>query len=124
VLSVIQTIRGRPTLEAFGKLIPERTRAKAAAIVVVAAIVAVLGVLALQLTQRLPTRLAAFEGVSALGTVGLSLGGTARLDGVGKLVIAGCMFVGRVGGLTLLMFASSRDAPRPIGRPEEEIDVG
>ncbi|MDY0062120.1 MAG: potassium transporter TrkG [Myxococcota bacterium] len=124
VLSVIQTIRGRPTLEAFGKLIPERTRAKAAAIVVVAAIVAVLGVLALQLTQRLPTRLAAFEVVSALGTVGLSLGGTARLDGVGKLVIAGCMFVGRVGGLTLLMFASSRDAPRPIGRPEEEIDVG
>jgi trk system potassium uptake protein TrkH len=56
--------------------------------------------------------------------VGLSIGGTGQLDGIGKAVIIICMFVGRVGGLTLLMFLSSRHTPPTIGRPDEEIDVG
>ncbi len=72
----------------------------------------------------MPTRLAVFEVVSALGTVGLTLGGTARLDSIGKTVIILCMFVGRVGGLTLLMFLHGRDIPPALGRPEEEIAVG
>jgi trk system potassium uptake protein TrkH len=124
VLSVIQAIRGQWTLEAFGKRIPDRTRTKAAVIVTIAATTGLVGLVAVQLTQNMPTRLAVFEVVSALGTVGLSIGGTAELDGIGKAIIMVCMFVGRVGGLTFLMFLSSRRAPPTIGRPEEEIDVG
>jgi trk system potassium uptake protein TrkH len=123
-LSVVQTIRGQWTLEAFGKRIPERTRAKAAVVVAIAATTALTALVAVLLTQNMPARLALFEVVSALGTVGLSLGGTAELDGIGKAIIIVCMFVGRVGGLTLLMFLSSRRAPPTLGRPEEEIDVG
>lgn len=124
LLSVVQSIRGRWTLEVFGRRIPERTHSKAAVTVTVAAAVAFFALLALELTQRMPTRLAVFEVVSALGTVGLSVGGTGALDGVGKAIITVCMFVGRVGGLTLLMFLSSRASVPAIGRPEEEIDVG
>jgi Trk-type K+ transport system membrane component len=43
---------------------------------------------------------------------------------VGKVVIMACMFVGRVGGLTLFMFLSSRTRQRSMGRPIEEIAVG
>lgn len=123
-LSVLKAIRGQWTIEVFGKRIPERTVSKAAVITVVAMLVATGAVVALQLTQELPTRLAVFEVISALGTTGLSLGGTAMLDGVGKLVILVCMFTGRVGGLTLLMFLSSRQPQPLLGRPEEAIDVG
>jgi trk system potassium uptake protein TrkH len=123
-LSVLQAIRGQWTLKAFGKRIPERTRAKAAVVVSIAALTGLTALVAVLLTQDMPTRMAVFEVVSALGTVGLSIGGTAELDGIGKTVIIACMFVGRVGGLTLLMFLSSRRAPPTIGRPEEEIDVG
>ena len=123
-LSVVQAIRGRRMLEAFGKTIPERTRARAAVVVSIAALTGLMAVVAVLLTQNMPTRMAVFEVVSALGTVGLSIGGTAELDGIGKAIIIVCMFVGRVGGLTLLMFLSSRRAPPTIGRPEEEIDVG
>lgn len=42
-----------------------------------------------------------FEATSALGTVGLSMGVTATLTPLGKLVIIGLMFAGRVGPLTL-----------------------
>jgi trk system potassium uptake protein TrkH len=124
VLSVVYAIRGQWTLEAFGKRIPERTRAKASVIVVIAVGTGFAALVAIQLTQSMTARLAVFEVVSALGTVGLSIGGTAQLDGIGKAVIIVCMFVGRVGGMTLLMFLSSRHAPPTIGRPDEEIDVG
>jgi trk system potassium uptake protein len=124
VLSVFQAIRGQWTLEAFGKTIPERTRAKAGVVVSIAAATGLTALVAVLLTQDMPPRMATFEVVSALGTVGLSIGGTSELDGIGKAIIIVCMFVGRVGGLTLLMFLSSRRAPPTLGRPEEEIDVG
>lgn len=124
VLSALQAMRGIWTLEIFGRTIPERTRAKAAAIVVIAVASGIVALSAVLLTQKMPTRLAVFEVVSALGTVGLSLGGTNLLDGVGKAVIIVCMFVGRVGGLTMLMFLNSRRVPPTLGRPVEEMDVG
>lgn len=123
-LSAVQAVRGQWTIEAFGKAIPERTRTKAAVVVFVAAATGSIALVAMLLTQKMPTRMAVFEVVSALGTVGLSLGGTAALDGIGKAIIIVCMFVGRVGGLTLLMFLSSRRARPTLGRPVEEIDVG
>lgn len=123
-LSVVQAIRGRWTLELMGRRISERTRAKAAVTVTIAVLTCIVAVLAIQLTQRIPTPVAVFEVISALGTVGLSIGGTAQLDSIGKVIIFICMFVGRVGGLTLLMLLSTRIAPPTIGRPEEDIDVG
>jgi trk system potassium uptake protein TrkH len=78
----------------------------------------------MQLTQAMPTGTALFEVVSALGTVGLSIGGTSLLDEVGKLLIMACMFMGRVGPLTLFMFLSHRPQQSVWERPEEEIEVG
>lgn len=124
VLSVIQSIRGRTSLEVFGKLIPEKTRARATAVVAVAAGTGTIALVAVLLTQSMTERQAAFEVVSALGTVGLSIGGTGKLDSVGKLIIMICMFVGRVGGLSLFMFLSARKFVPKVGRPIEEVDVG
>jgi len=44
---------------------------------------------------------ALYETVSAIGTVGLSAGGTARISGGGKLLIMLLMYFGRVGVLTV-----------------------
>ena len=81
-------------------------------------------VTALQLTQPLGGLEALFEVVSALGTVGLSIGATTKLDEIGKVIIMAGMFTGRVGGLSLLMFMSQRSIAAAVSRPEEEIDVG
>jgi trk system potassium uptake protein TrkH len=56
--------------------------------------------------------------------VGLSIGGTARLDGVGKIIIMATMFAGRVGPLTLFLFLSDRFAKSVWEFPEERINVG
>lgn len=124
LLSVAHTIRGSAAITVFGRRISERTVQRASVIVTVATLGTILAVIALLLTQRIPLPSVVFEVVSALGTVGLSQGATAQLDGVGKAVIVVCMFVGRVGGLSILMFMSQRAATAGIVLPTEDIDVG
>lgn len=58
-----------------------------------------------------------FEAISALGTVGLSMGITGDLSNLGKLVIILLMFMGRVGILTFGIAVSIHDETR-----EEEQD--
>jgi trk system potassium uptake protein TrkH len=80
---------------------------------------------ALQLTQSIPLDAALFEVVSALATVGLSVGATPMLDDVGKVILIACMFAGRVGPLTLFIFlASTASANVRHVYPEEPIPVG
>ena len=57
----------------------------------------------LLLTQEQPFETLGFEVVSAIGTVGLSIGNTEALSPVGKLVITMLMLVGRVGPLTVAL---------------------
>lgn len=123
-LAVVAAIRGRANAAAFGRRITHKSVYRAAAIATVG-LVAVLGALvALQLTQAISSRLAIFEVVSALATVGLTIGGTPLLDGVGKVIVMVCMFVGRIGPLTLFMFLH-KQVDRPLWlRPEEDVDVG
>ena len=124
VLAVVAAIRGRAAASAHGRTLSHRTVYRAAAIVTVGVLIALIAVLAIQLTQTLSVSEGLFEVVSALGTVGLSIGGTAKLDSVGKVIIMVCMFAGRVGPLTLFMFLATRSSSDPWTRPEIEMDVG
>ena len=68
-----------------------------------------------------------FEVMSAITTAGLSIGGSANLNIVSKLIIILYMFVGRVGSLTifLALTANSLKAKKAhIRYPEEKILVG
>jgi trk system potassium uptake protein TrkH len=65
-----------------------------------------------------------FETFSAFGTVGLSLGATPGLTGVGKLVLVVTMFMGRIG---LLALAIPRSRPYPVqilDHPQGEVLIG
>jgi trk system potassium uptake protein TrkH len=62
-----------------------------------------IGVYLLQMTETSPFEQTFFEAASALGTVGLSMGITASLTKVGKLIIILLMFCGRLGPLTFGM---------------------
>lgn len=55
----------------------------------------------LTITEKIPFLPLLFEVFSAFGTVGLSMGVTAELSDVGKLLICLAMFIGRIGPLTL-----------------------
>jgi trk system potassium uptake protein TrkH len=123
-LAVIAALRGRADVTVFGRRVVHASVYRAAAVATVGVLSAIAVILALMLTQPLPPQMAMFEAVSALGTVGLSTGGTALLDGIGKVVIMLAMFIGRVGPLTLfLLLGESREGGR-WQFPDAEVDVG
>ncbi|MBC7172272.1 MAG: potassium transporter TrkH [Polyangiaceae bacterium] len=124
VLAVVTAIRGRRSVVAFGRTIPHETVYRAAAITMMGLLSLGVAFMALQLTQRIPDRLSLFEVVSALGTVGLTLGATPLLDDVGRVIIGMCMFMGRVGPLTFFMLIGERRTDDAWKHPVEEIDVG
>lgn len=65
-----------------------------------------------------------FECVSAIATVGLTLGITTHLTVLSQCLLALLMIVGRVGSITLLLaFASSRTIPLAKA-PAEKIQIG
>jgi trk system potassium uptake protein len=64
-----------------------------------------------------------FESLSAIGTVGLSMGITPYLSIVGKIVIIVLMYVGRIGPITLaVLIASNRSVNYRFA--EEKVIVG
>ena len=83
-----------------------------------------IGIAALVIFEPLQFRSLVFEATSALGTVGLSLGITARLSDAGKIVLVLLMFWGRVGIVTFLYGLLKREARGTVSYPEAEIPIG
>jgi trk system potassium uptake protein TrkH len=124
-LSVIAVMRGRDRIDAFGRTIPGDVVLRATAISLVGALSAAFALAAILLSQDMALDLALFEVISALATVGLSIGGTGQLDEIGKVIIIVCMFAGRVGPITLLIFMVSRTrASGRVALPLERPVVG
>lgn len=74
--------------------------------------------------EGVPLMAGFFEAASAIGTVGLSMGITPWLGTASKIILMGLMFLGRVGGLTLV-FAAMSGGHRVSSRlPKEKITVG
>ncbi len=103
--------------------IPLSTVFRSTAIAVVGMVIVLVTVGLLLATHDVPFESLLFEGFSAFGTVGLSVGATASLNGFGKLVIVGAMLAGRIGPLTLaLLLGRTRTAH--LSYPQARIMVG
>ena len=79
----------------------------------------------LLLTQDVSFSAGIFEVVSAFSTTGLSLGITGQLDTLGRLLIIGAMFWGRLGAVTIMLALLKRGTrQRLVHYPEETVLVG
>lgn len=67
-----------------------------------------------------------YETSSALGTVGLTTGITPFLSNAGKVIIMICMFIGRVGPITLIISLAHRSDQinTSIRHPYEDVMIG
>lgn len=125
VLLVISAIKGHDHTRAFGFQLPGRTVYRAAAVGTLSAFNVFVCLLLLQLTQPIALESLLFETVSALGTVGLSIGATGQLDGVGKVIIIASMFIGRLGPLTLFLVLTRRQGSQSqLVLPQQDVAVG
>lgn len=122
IYAVVRSVlRGDEAVTYRGRPVPtDRVLAAVASFAFYVAVLLV-GLVALTLTERADFLVLAFEAASALGTVGLSMGVTGDLTALGKLVVIGLMFAGRLGPLSFgsALFLRDRDAPVV----EDEVEV-
>ena len=95
------TFAGRPQVSYRGRIVPEHRVRAAVSNFFFYVLVVCLGIYALLLVQPQDAYSVIFEAVSALGTVGISMGLTGELSPLGKLFICVLMFLGRVGPLSV-----------------------
>ncbi|WP_371154588.1 TrkH family potassium uptake protein [Jannaschia sp. 2305UL9-9] len=115
---VRSTLKGRERIRYFKREIPlPRLQTATASLSYYAALLLMATFLLLLADPGLPFDAVMFEAISAMGTVGLSMGITGDLTDLGKLVIIVLMTAGRVGILTFGMALASHDESR-----DEEAD--
>ena len=67
---------------------------------------------------------ALFEATSAFGTVGLSTGLTAELNGVSRALLTIVMLAGRIGPMTFVTAIALKKRDLPYRFPEERPVIG
>ena len=76
------------------------------------------------MVESLPLGQCLFETASAIGTVGLTLGITPTLGIASQIILMLLMFIGRVGGLTLLYSVLSNRNQNLSKLPQENLAIG
>lgn len=118
---------GKKNAVVFRRTIPESSFVRATAVIIVQLSVAVLGVLIMLSTTPFGTMDVLYESVSAIGTVGVSLGITPLLPGAGKVTLMFLMYFGRIGVLTFtyaLMNSLSSESSSSIKYPDAKMPIG
>ena len=124
LLSTLALFRRRETIRCFGRRIDERVVRDAVAILLMYLVLFIFGALVISRIEDLPMLTCMFETASAIGTVGLTLGITPGLGVASRLILIALMFIGRVGGLTLIFAAISGAQHYAARLPREKITVG
>ena len=131
-LSVISLLRGKRSVECFGRRIDEENVKNAAQFVTVFLTLIVVGTVLLCLfeehnpafeEQPVSVTAALFEVVSAIATVGLTTGITPSLTLGSQIVLCVLMFLGRAGCMTVMLSWRTPNAPA-AELPLEKVRVG
>lgn len=124
LLAVYNVVFGRNRIVIFGRRIPGTNILRAYALIILYVSFLVLMTILLMRTESAGFVEILFEMVSAVGTVGLSLGLTPELSPVGKLIVVVGMFVGRIGPVVLVLTLFLGEKESRIDYPEEKIILG
>ncbi len=114
----------KKSTQLFGRRIEDGTIRNAATLFMMYLTLPMIGASVISIAENLPIGTCIFETVSAIGTVGLSLGITPSLSLISHLILILLMFLGRVGGLTLIYAAINSKNTDVSQRPVEKIIVG
>jgi len=122
--SMFSVFRSEEDPHLFGRRIDREAVRSASALLMLYLILFLGGAAAICRIENASIGECLFETASAVGTVGLSLGLTPGLHGASRFILIILMFLGRVGGLTIIHAAFS-GLDRTFARlPQEQITVG
>ena len=124
ILSAFSVCRKKDDAEVCGRRIDGSTVKNAATVAVMYFLLFFIGGIVISTAEGLPLSTCLYETASAVGTVGLTLGITPQLGILSQLILIVLMYLGRVGGLTLIYAAISNKNQGGAKLPLEKITVG
>ncbi|MBQ9133409.1 MAG: Trk family potassium uptake protein [Clostridia bacterium] len=124
LLFVRSIFRGKEDIECFGRRIEKGIVRTAIAVFVLYLGLALCCGIALSAIEGADIIACLFETFSAMATVGASLSLTPTLSAVSKIIVIILMFLGRVGGLTVLLSLSNKHREEAYRYPAENVTVG
>lgn len=124
LLSVLAVFRKRKSVECFGRRLDEDLIHNACCVLMLYLTLMITAAIAIAEIEAIPLMDAVFETASAVATVGFSLTGTANLGTISHLILAALMFIGRVGGITILLSFNARAGAPNSQYPAERITIG
>ena len=118
------TFRQRDSAQFFGRRVDGSAVKTAATILTMYLALFFGGGVFISVYEDLPLSSCLYEAASAVGTVGLTLGLTPQLHIPSQMVLIALMYLGRVGGLTLVYAAVSTKKAGSAKLPQESITIG
>ena len=122
--TAVSVFRRKEHAHFFGRRIADETIRNAATILTMYLTLFLAGGFLISRIENLPLLTCLFETGSAIGTVGLTLGITPDLSVLSQLILVSLMYLGRVGGLTLIFAALSTTKGNTARFPQEKMTVG
>lgn len=124
ILNAFATFGREAETEVFGRRFDNTVVKNAATIAILYFFLFFTGGIAISQIEHAALSDCLFETASAVGTAGLTLGITTKLGLVSHLILVALMYLGRVGGLTLIYAAISVKIQSGAKRPLDKITVG
>ncbi len=124
IANTLACFRRKEDAQMFGRRIETSTIKNAATIFMMYIVLFFGGAIVISTVEDLSFSTCLFETASAIGTVGLTLGITPELGVISQTMLMILMFLGRVGGLTLIYAALSGSGKKISKLPQEKMTVG
>lgn len=124
IANTLACFRRKVDAQMFGRRIETSTIKNAATIFMMYIVLFFGGAIVISTVEDLSFSTCLFETASAIGTVGLTLGITPELGVISQTILMILMFLGRVGGLTLIYAALSGSGKKISKLPQEKMTVG
>ncbi len=122
--TAVSVFRRREHTHFFNRRIDDAAIRNAVAILAMYLTLFLAGGFIISRVEGLPILICLFETASAIATVGLTLGITPELGLVSQGILILLMYIGRVGGLTLIFAAFSGNRGNTARLPQEKLIVG
>lgn len=122
--NAISVFRKKKSVQLFGRRAEDGVVKSAATLLIMYLFLALASAYAISTIEGIPFTECIFETASAIGTAGLSLGITPSLGLASHIILMVLMFLGRVGGLTLIYAALGGKGAEVSQYPVEKIIVG
>lgn len=124
LLAVISVVKNEKEPVVFKRRISDDTIKKALSIFVISLSIVIFVSFVIAAIEDFAFIDILYETASALGTVGATLGITDKLSAVSKILITLCMYLGRIGPITMALSFGLKSDVRLIRYPEGFISIG